>query len=50
MHLCVCLQNNLKTYEQILMEFSGNVNKMAEGRDDLILLVIEITMWIQEFL
>ena len=44
----VCFQNNLKSDGWILMKFSGIVQNGTLGTDYEILVVILITIWIQE--
>ena len=44
--LPVCLENNLKSYGQIFLKFSGNV-AMAHGTDHPLSVVICINIWIQ---
>ena len=48
-YLPVYLKKILKSFGQILMTFYGKIVTMAQGKDDLILVMIWITIWIQEF-
>ena len=48
-YLFVCLHHNSKSYGQMLVIFFSEMSPMAQGIDYLILVVVWIIIWIQEF-